>query len=52
MRTPKPLRRTLPIPERMELVQKKEPVKINCQFCNRHYELSIDDCIVAWNRKF
>lgn len=43
--------RTLPIPERMELVQKKEPVKINCQFCNRHYELSIDDCIVAWNRK-
>jgi len=43
--------RTLPIPERMELVQKKEPVKINCQFCNRHYELSIDECIVAWNRK-
>jgi molecular chaperone Hsp33 len=43
--------RTLPIPERMELVQKKEPVKINCQFCNRHYELSIDECIVAWNKK-
>jgi len=43
--------RTLPIPERMELVQKKEPVKINCQFCNRHYELSIDECIGAWNRK-
>lgn len=43
--------RTLPIPERMELVQKKEPVKINCQFCNRHYELSIDECIAAWNRK-
>ncbi len=43
--------RTLPIPERMELVQKKEPVKINCQFCNRHYVLSIDDCIAAWNRK-
>jgi molecular chaperone Hsp33 len=43
--------RTLPIPERMELVQKKEPVKINCQFCNRHYELTIDECIAAWNRK-
>lgn len=43
--------RTLPIPERMELVQKKEPVKINCRFCNRHYELSIDDCIASWNRK-
>ena len=43
--------RTLPIPERMELVQKKEPVRINCQFCNRHYELSIDECIAAWNRK-
>ncbi len=43
--------RTLPIPERMELVQKKEPVKINCQFCNRHYELSIDECIAAWNQK-
>jgi molecular chaperone Hsp33 len=43
--------RTLPIPERMELVQKKEPVKINCQFCNRHYELTIYECIAAWNRK-
>jgi molecular chaperone Hsp33 len=43
--------RTLPIPERMELVQNQEPVKINCQFCNRHYELTIDECIAAWNRK-
>jgi len=43
--------RTLPIPERMELVQKKEPVKINCQFCNRRYELTMDECIAAWNRK-
>jgi molecular chaperone Hsp33 len=43
--------RTLPIPERMELVQKKEPVKINCQFCNRRYELTLDECIAAWNRK-
>lgn len=43
--------RTLPIPERMELVQKKESVAIHCQFCNRRYELSIDECIAAWNRK-
>ena len=43
--------RSLPIPERMELVQKKEPVKIHCQFCNTKYELSIEECIVAWNRK-
>lgn len=43
--------RTLPIPERMELVKKKEPVRINCQFCNRHYELTIDECIAAWNRR-
>jgi molecular chaperone Hsp33 len=43
--------RTLPIPERMELVQKKEPVAIHCQFCNQRYELTIDECIVAWNRK-
>jgi len=43
--------RTLPIPERMEIVQKKEPVKIICQFCNKRYELTIDDCIAAWNRK-
>jgi molecular chaperone Hsp33 len=43
--------RTLPIPERMELVQKKEPVAIHCQFCNQRYKLTIDECIVAWNRK-
>ena len=43
--------RSLPIPERMELVQKKEPVAIRCQFCNERYELSIDECIAAWNTK-
>ena len=43
--------RSLPIPERMELVQKKEPVVIRCQFCNERYELSIEECIVAWNTK-
>jgi molecular chaperone Hsp33 len=43
--------RTLPIPERMELVLKKEPVVIHCQFCNRRYELSIEECIAAWNAR-
>jgi len=43
--------RTLPIPERMELVQKKENVQIRCQFCNHLYDLTIDECIVAWNEK-
>lgn len=41
--------RSLPIPERMELVKKNEPVGIQCQFCNERYELSIEECIVAWN---
>jgi molecular chaperone Hsp33 len=43
--------RTLPIPERMELVLKKQPVVIHCQFCNKRYELTVDECIAAWNRK-
>ena len=43
--------RSLPIPERMEMVKKNEPVGIQCQFCNERYELSIEECIVAWNTK-
>lgn len=43
--------RSLPIPERMELVKKNEPVGIQCQFCNERYELAIKECIVAWNQK-
>lgn len=43
--------RSLPIPERMELVRKNEPVGIQCQFCNERYELSIEECSVAWNQK-
>ncbi len=43
--------RSLPIPERMELVKKGEAVAIRCQFCNDRYELAIDECIVAWNKK-
>jgi molecular chaperone Hsp33 len=43
--------RTIPIPERMEIVRKKEPLAVRCQFCNKLYSMSIDDCIAAWNEK-
>ena len=43
--------RSLPIPDRMELVKAQENIGINCQFCNAHYELTIEECIVAWNTK-
>lgn len=43
--------RTLPIPERMEIVKKGEPLSVQCQFCGERYNLSIDDCIAAWNEK-
>jgi len=43
--------RSLPIPERMELVKKGEAVGIQCQFCNERYELTIEECIVVWNQK-
>lgn len=43
--------RAIPIPERMEMVQAKENIRINCQFCNERYELTIEECIVAWNEK-
>ena len=37
--------------ERMELVKAKENIGIRCQFCNERYELTIDECIIAWNTK-
>ena len=43
--------RSLPIPDRMEIVKKGENIGIQCQFCNERYELTIDECIVAWNQK-
>jgi len=43
--------RSIPIPDRMTLVKRDEPVGISCQFCNERYELSIGECIVAWNQK-
>ncbi len=43
--------RSIPIPDRMTIVKRAEPVGISCQFCNERYELSIDECVVAWNQK-
>lgn len=43
--------RAIPIPDRMTMVKRNEPVGINCQFCNERYEMSIAECIEAWNRK-
>lgn len=41
--------RTIPIPERMEIVKAGQPLVLHCQFCNTRYELSIDECSRAWN---
>jgi molecular chaperone Hsp33 len=46
-----PVVRTLPVPERMEIVKKNEPITVQCQFCNERYEMSINDLIAAWNDK-
>jgi molecular chaperone Hsp33 len=42
---------TLPIPDRMDIVQKKEPLNITCEFCHQQYRLSIEDCVNIWNGK-
>lgn len=43
--------RSIHINDRMDIVKKKEPLKIRCQFCNELYTLPIDECIVLWNTK-
>jgi molecular chaperone Hsp33 len=43
--------RSIPIPDRMTIVKRKEPLGISCQFCNTRYEMSIEECIAAWNEK-
>ncbi len=43
--------RSIPVPDRMTMVKRNEPVGISCQFCNHRYEMSIEECIVAWNTK-
>lgn len=42
---------SIPIPDRMNIVKRGEPVVVSCQFCNRRFEVSIEECIAAWNRK-
>ena len=43
--------RSIPVPERMNMVKRNEDVHINCQFCASKYRLTIADCIAAWNNK-
>lgn len=43
--------RALSIPERMEMVKKKEDVAVRCHFCSARYVLTIEECIKAWNTK-
>lgn len=43
--------RSVPIPDRMAIVKRNEAIGINCQFCNERYEMTIDECIKAWNEK-
>ena len=43
--------KTIPIPDRMEIVQKKEELTIKCQFCNKAYNITLDECSKLWNEK-
>lgn len=43
--------RSIPIPDRMTIVKRNEPLGINCQFCSERYEMTIEECIAAWNKK-
>ncbi len=43
--------RCLSYADRVDIVQKEEPVQVQCHFCNQRYTLSIEDCIAAWNQK-
>lgn len=43
--------RALGYEDRMDIVQKKEPVAVNCRMCNERYVLTIDECIAAWNSR-
>ena len=43
--------RSLPYGERMDMVKKAENVVVSCRFCNTKYELTIDECVKAWNEK-
>jgi molecular chaperone Hsp33 len=41
--------KTIPIPERMEIVKERKDLTIKCQFCNKPYKLTIAECSKIWN---
>ena len=41
--------KSIPIPERMEIVKENNPLKINCEFCKKTHEVTIKECIKYWN---
>lgn len=34
--------------DRMDILQKGDPLRINCQFCNHRYVMTMNDCRAAW----
>ena len=43
--------RSIPVSERMNMIKRDEDVHIHCQFCASKYQLTIADCIAAWNNR-
>lgn len=42
--------RCLSYADRVDIVQKREPITLRCHFCNEAYDLTVEDCIRAWNQ--
>lgn len=40
--------RSLSYADRIDILQKGEALRINCQFCNHQYVMTLDDCRAAW----
>ncbi len=43
--------KTIPIPERIDIVNKNNDLVIKCQFCNTPYTITLDECSKLWNEK-
>lgn len=43
--------RALGYEDRIEIVQKGEPVVVNCRMCNERYVIPVEDCVKLWNNK-
>ena len=41
--------RAIPYADRMEMARERKGTAVTCRFCSRRYEVTIDDCILAWN---